>query len=154
MRRIAAKLLIGVTITALGVFGADSSLGTWKFNAAKSKSTGTNPTQSRTEVFEATADGGVKVTRMGQRADGTTETDSATTKYDGKEYPTTGQAGTISLKRIDANTTIREVRLKRGPLHETIQSVISQDGKTRTDTVTGFKAPGIPVTATLVFDRQ
>jgi len=38
----AAKLVIGVGITAIGMFGADSMLGTWKYNAAKSKTTAVN----------------------------------------------------------------------------------------------------------------
>jgi hypothetical protein len=45
MRNILAKVFIGTAITAIGMFGADSSAATWKFNAAKSKTT--SPTQSR-----------------------------------------------------------------------------------------------------------
>ena len=71
MRRIATKLFIGVAITAIGMLGADSSLGTWKYNAAKSKSTSTNPTKSQTDVREATPDGGAKMTRTAQRIVGT-----------------------------------------------------------------------------------
>ena len=90
MRSIVAKLFIGMAITAIGMFGADSSLGTWKYNAAKSKTTSTNPIKSQTDVREATPDGGVKVTRTGQLADGTPVNYSFTYKYDGKEYPVTG----------------------------------------------------------------
>ena len=66
MRNILVKLFIGTAITAIGMFGADSSAATWKFNAAKSKTTSTNPIKSQTDVREATPDGGVKVTRTGQ----------------------------------------------------------------------------------------
>src|SRR5512141_719024 len=102
MQRIVAKLLVGMAITAIGMFGADSSLGTWKLNVAKSKTISTNPIKSRTDVYEATADGGVKVTRTEQRADGATHNSSFTFKYDGKEYPVTGQPfDTILVKRVD-----------------------------------------------------
>ena len=47
MRTFVAKVFIGLVITTVGVFGADSSIGTWKFNAAKSKSTSTNPIKDR-----------------------------------------------------------------------------------------------------------
>jgi hypothetical protein len=90
MRNVAAKLVIGLAVTAIGMFGADSSIGTWKYNAAKSKSTATNPITTRTDVREATPDGAVKLTRTEQRADGTSMTVTATFKYDGKEYPATG----------------------------------------------------------------
>src|SRR5450756_410304 len=70
MRSMVAKMAIGVAITAIGMFGADSSAGTWKFNAAKSKTTAANPIKSQTDVREATPDGGGKVTRTGEMADG------------------------------------------------------------------------------------
>ena len=71
MRRIVTKLVVGIAITAIGVFAADSSAATWKFNAAKSKTTSANPIKSQTVAREATPDGGVKVTRTGQFTDGT-----------------------------------------------------------------------------------
>ena len=158
MRSIAAKLSIGMAITAIGMFGADSSLGTWKYNAAKSKSTSTstNPIKSQTDVREATPDGGVKCTTTGQLTDGTPSNYSYTYKYDGKEYPVTGGPlfDTISVKRIDANTRSWEVRKTGGKYHATGRTVISKDGKTMTQTLKGTDAEGKPVTGTMVFDRQ
>jgi hypothetical protein len=157
MRSITAKLVIGVAITAIGVFGADSILGTWKYNAAKSKttSTSTNPIKSLTSVLEATPDGGVKMTRTGQLADGTPVSYSFTFKYDGKEYPVTGAPfDTISIKRIDANTTSFETRKTGGKYHSTGRTVISKDGKTLTQTSKGTDAEGKPVASTTVADKQ
>ena len=157
MRRIVAKLFVGLAITAIGMFGADSSLGTWNMNVAKSKTTSTNPVKSRTEVWEATPDGGVKVTRTGQLADGADSSGSFTAKYDGKEYPVTaGPTATlsISLKRVNANTTSWEVKSTSGPLHQTIRSVISKDGKTKTDTFKGTDNAGKPVAGTSVYEKQ
>ena len=157
MQRVAVKLVIGMAITAIGMFGADSSLGTWKMNVAKSKTTSaSSPVKSRTEVYEATADGGVKVTRTQQLANGTAFNFTYVFKYDGKEYPVTGgQFDTISAKRIDANTTSFEVMNKKnGTYHQTGRSVISKDGKTRTLTAKGTDDAGKPVVATVVFDKQ
>jgi hypothetical protein len=96
-----------MAITAMGVFAADSSAATWKFNATKSKTTSTNPIKSQTDVREATPGGGVKVTREGQLGDGTAVKGSFTYKYDGKEYPAAGLAfDTLSVKRLDANSVI------------------------------------------------
>jgi hypothetical protein len=155
MRSIVAKLFIGVAITAIGMFGADSMLGTWKYNAAKSKTTITNPIKSLTSVLEATPDGGVRMTRSGQLADGTPVNYSFTFKYDGKEYPVTGAPfDTVSLKRIDANTTSFETRKTGGKYHTTGRTVISKDGKTLTQTSKGTNAEGKPVSSTTVADKQ
>jgi glucose/arabinose dehydrogenase len=149
------KVLIVTAIAAVAMFGADSSIGTWKLNPAKSTSTSTNALKSRTEVYEASADGSVKITRTDQRADGTSLNYSYTFKYDGKEYPVTGALfDSIAQKRVDANTTTIEVKKGSTPYHQTGRIVVSKDGKTRTMTVKGTDAAGKPVSATYVFDKQ
>jgi hypothetical protein len=108
-------------------------------------------------VWESTPDGGVKVTRTGQLADGSDASGSFTAKYDGKEYPiNAGPTATlsISLKRVNANTVSFEIKSKGGPLHQTVRSVISKDGKTRTDTVKGTDTAGKPVAGTSVYEKQ
>jgi hypothetical protein len=155
MRSVSARLFIGVAVTAIVLFGADSSEGTWKLNAAKSKSTSTNPVISQTDVREATPDGGAKLTRTAQLKDGTTNSYSTTFKYDGKENPVTGAPyDFVSVKRIDANTTTFETRKNGGKYHNIGKNVISKDGKTLTQTITGTDAEGKPVKITNVFDKQ
>lgn len=158
MKKIVANLsvlLSGLAITAVVVFGADSAVGTWKLNAAKSKFTGSYVVKSQTDVREATPDGGVKVTRTGQLADGTPVTGSFAYKYDGKEYPATGLAfDVLSVKRIDANTTTFDVKKTGGKYHVVGQNVISADGKTMTQTAKGTDAEGKPISSTVVFDKQ
>ena len=154
MRTIVAKLVIGVAITTIGAFGADNSIGTWKRNIAKSKSTppATNPFTSLTLVFEA-IDGGVKETATAQRKDGTLINSGVTAKYDGKEYSVKGAMyKTISTRRADANTII-EIK-KSGLFNQTVKNVYSEDGKTRTSIMKGTNAQGEPVSATLIFDKQ
>ena len=157
MRNIMASLFIGLAITAVGMSAIDSSLGTWKYNAAKSKakSTSANLIDSMTIVREATPDGGVKVTSTGQLTDGTPVNYSFTFKYDGKEFPVTGALfDTISVKRVDANTVSFEVRQSDGKYHGSGRTVISKDGKTLMQTFSGTDAEGKPVTQILVFDKQ
>ena len=157
MRNILVKVLIGTAITAIGMFGADSSAATWKFNAAKSKTTSTNPIKSQTDVRESTPDGGVKVTRTGQFKDGTSNEGTYSYKYDGKEFSTAATGlpfDKISVKRTDANTTSWEVKKTGGKYHATGQNVISKDGKTLTQASKGTDAEGKPTATTLVFDKQ
>ncbi len=52
MRRIAAKLVVGVAVMVMGMFAADTAVGTWKLNPAKSKSTSSNKLTSRPDVRE------------------------------------------------------------------------------------------------------
>ena len=61
MQSLFAKLVIGLSITAIGIFAADNSLGTWKRNIDKSTGSGPRRVKSLTTVREA-SDGGVKVT--------------------------------------------------------------------------------------------
>src|SRR5579862_5461953 len=103
MQNILAKLVIGVAITSTWMFGADNSIGTWKRDMEKSKTTppssNPNPLTSLSVKWEA-VDGGVRQTTNGQRKDGTAVSDSFTANYDGKEYPVTGAAAwdTVSMK--------------------------------------------------------
>jgi hypothetical protein len=155
MRNIMLKLVVGVAITGIGMFGADSSVGTWKYNAAKSKSTSTNPIKSQTDVREATPDGGGKLTRTAELTDGTAVNYSVTFKYDGKEYPATGAPyDLVSVKRINASTTTFETRKTGGKYRMSGRTVISKDGKTLTQTFKGVDAQGKPVTSKSVFDKQ
>jgi hypothetical protein len=156
MHSIFAKLVMGVAITAIGVFGADNSLGTWKRNVTKSKTSTAikNPIKSLTLVNQASG-GGIKATVTGERQDGTPITSSYFVKYDGKEYPVPGAPwDTISIKQIDADTFTSEAKKTGGKYHAKSQTVISKDGKTMTLTTQGTNTEGKPFTSTLVYDKQ
>jgi hypothetical protein len=156
MRNIIAKLVIGVAITTIAMYGADNSIGTWKRNVAKSTSTtpSTNPVTSLTIVNEA-VDGGVKTTVTGQRKDGTPINGGSSVKYDGKEYPVTGAPWDMtSMKQINDNTFTFESRKTGGKYHVTGRTVISNDGKTMTTTVKGTDAEGKPLSARVIYDKQ
>jgi hypothetical protein len=154
MRNILANLIIGVGFTVLAMSGADNSLGTWKRNVDKTKSSAPATVKSLTTVREA-SDGGVKVTSTGENVDGTAINSSYTAKYDGKEYPVTGAPwDTISVKQVDASTFTTETKKTGGKFHSKGRTVVSKDGKTMTVTTKGTNAEGKPVTATIVYDKQ
>jgi len=154
MRNILTELIIGMAITAIGVFAADNSLGTWKLNMEKSKFTPSAPVKSLTSTREA-SDGGLKVTTTGEQANGTPINASYTAKYDGKEYPVTGAPyDTIAIKQVDANTFTAMLKNTRTKYIATGRSVISKDGKTMTTTTKGTNAEGNPMSHTMVYEKQ
>jgi hypothetical protein len=156
MRNVFLKVFIGTAVTVVAMLGADSSIGTWKMNIAKSKSTLANPLTSRSEVYEVTADGSAKVTRSDQRADGSSQNYSYAFKYDGKDYPVTGNGlfDTVSAKRIDASTTTVKVKKTGGKYEATSRYVISKDGMTRTHTIVGTDVDGKAYKATSIYEKQ
>jgi hypothetical protein len=154
MQRIVAKLVIGAAVTVIAMLAADNSVGTWKYNPAKSTPGSSNTFKSRTDVREATPDGGRKVTRTEVSATGVSSNPTFTYKYDGKDYPATGiRFDTISTKQVDANTTTWEVKRADGKYHQTGKNVVSKDGKTLTQTYKGTDMEGKPVHGTNVYDR-
>ena len=155
MQKLAVSLVLGIAITAIAMFGADRQVGTWQYNAARSTSTSANPITERTEVYEEMPDGGIKITRTEQRADGIPLTYSYSFKYDGKEYSLpNGPYDRISVKRIDANTTSFETR-KVGTSYRTkARIVVSKDGKSKIQSSEGTDAKGNKMMVTYLFDKQ
>jgi hypothetical protein len=153
-----AKLAITVAVSAL-VLGsiaqaADNQAGTWKLNVAKSKySPGPAPKEG-TLTIESQADG-LKFTIHGTNAEGKAVHFEMSPKYDGKDYPMTGNpdADMISMKKVDDNT-IETVSKKGGKPVMTVRSVVSKDGKTRTTTQKGTNAKGGKGNNTIVYEKQ
>jgi len=103
------------------------------------------------------ADGGVKYSVQGARADGSKIDVSYTAKYDGKQVAVTGSTAnydTIAVKQVNANTVTEERSKKGGKYHATVRSVVSAGGKTMTTTTKGTDADGKAFTAIAVFDKQ
>jgi hypothetical protein len=151
-----ALLALATTIT-LSANGQDNSLGTWKANIAKSKYTPAPwPVKDLTVTREA-APGGVKVTNVGTRTDGSAINASYTAKYDGSSSQLTGEGSpydSMSVKQGDANTFTYEAKNSKNKYRMSGRIVISGDGKTMTQTASGVGADGKPVTMKLVFDKQ
>ncbi len=135
-------------------WGADSNVGTWKVNVAKSKYSPGPAPKSQTLTIEAN-DGGIKYTAQGENAQGAPIHVEFTAKYDGMDNPVTGspEFTSIAYKRIDAHT-VESTTKKDGTVMSTSRAVISKDGKTRTLTTKGKNAAGKDVHNVVVFDRQ
>ena len=87
-RTIALTLALCSVGIAAGAVAADPNLGTWKLNAAKSKIAPGTP-KNDTVVYEAVGDN-VKVTVDGTDGAGKPAHNEWTGKFDGKNYPVTG----------------------------------------------------------------
>ena len=98
---------------------------------------------------------GEKVATEGVDAEGKPTATQYTANFDGKDYPITGSqnADTVSLKRIDARTTERTGK-KGDKVVQTMTRVVSQDGKTMTNTVKGTNAQGQTVNNVAVWEKQ
>ena len=135
---------------------ADAHMGTWKLNVAKSKFAPGPPIKSETRTYESTGDG-YKFNGEGVKADGSTQTYSFVVKYDGKDYPVTGQepagADTLNVKLVDANH-LDSTSKKGGKALYTSRVVVSKDGKVMTLTSKGKTADGQSFNNVLVYDKQ
>src|SRR5438874_2543609 len=105
-------MLVVCLATAAVCMAADAFTGTWKLNEAKSK-VGTGSVKNTTVTYEMAGDS-IKVTLEGVGADGKPTHDEWTGKYDGKDYPVTGNpmSDTRSYKKINDHTL--EVTGKKG----------------------------------------
>jgi len=132
---------------------ADPMMGTWKLNEAKSRIAPGTPKNS-TVVYEAVGDK-VKITIDGADSDGKPTHNEWTGKFDGKDYPVTGDPNSDarSLKRVDDRTLTLKVK-KNGKVTTTGRLVVAADGKSRTVTTTGTDPKGKKVHSTTVYDKQ
>ena len=134
-------------------FAQDAMMGTWKLNEAKSK-IGAGSPKNNTVVIEAAGEN-VKVTMDGVDPTGKPTHSEWTGKFDGKQYPVTGDANsdTRSYKTIDDRTF--EVSAKtKGKVSVSGRVVVSADGKTRTAHVKGTSPSGEKYETTAVYDKQ
>jgi len=139
-------------IAATVCFAADAFTGTWKLNEAKSKLAG-GP-KNDLVVYEAAGDN-VKITVDGTDSGGKPTHNEWTGKFDGKDYPVTGDPNSDarSLTKIDDRTLGVNVK-KGGKTTITGRIVVSADGKSRTVTTSGTDATGKKFSSTSVYDKQ
>ncbi len=147
-------LSLTVLVAAITVCSAsDVNMGTWKLNEAKSKiSPGAG---KNTTVVIAAARDNVKVTVDGIGADGKTTHNEWIGKFDGKDYPLTGDpaSDTRAYKPVNDHTLALSEK-KDGKPTITGRIVISPDGKNRTVNATGTDANGKKISISYVYDKQ
>lgn len=150
-------LMFAMIALAVVAFGADNTLGSWKYNASESKlPPGMSPITNLVLKREG-VDGGAKISAKEDRADGSKLDTTTTVKYDGKKVVVTGTGlrwNTTAIRQIDANTLAEERWMTGTKYHSKVRTVVSADGKRTTSTAVGTGADGKPFTAIIVFDKQ
>jgi hypothetical protein len=151
--KISTILLTLVGVFAAVCFAADVNVGTWKVNVAKSKNLPSD--DKSTTIAIAAAGDSMKVTVDGIDANGKPWHDEWTGKFDGKDYPVTGdpETDTFAYKPINDHNLALTAK-KGGKIVETDRIVYSADGKTRTVTETRTNANGTKTKGTIVYDKQ
>lgn len=150
-----------ILLTLVALFAAvtvciaadDVNMGTWKLNEAKSKfAPGSG--KNTTVVYTAAGDN-IKVTVDGVGADGKATHNEWTGKFDGKDYPVTGDssADTRSYKRVNSHT-LDLTNKKGGKVTLTGHIVVAADGKSRTVTTSSTDDKGKKIHNTAVYDKQ
>jgi hypothetical protein len=146
-------------ILALCFFGAamsfadDPQMGTWKLNEAKSKFAPGVP-KNHTVVYEATGDN-VKVTVDGTDKDGNATHNEWTGKFDGKDYPVTGDPTSDMRSYQKIGDRVLKLTVKKdGKVTLTGRIVVSGDGKSRIVTTGEAGAEGKSPKNRTVYDKQ
>jgi hypothetical protein len=149
----ASVLILFISGAALAQM-SPSEVGTWKVDVAKSTYSPGPAPKSAILKIEAVGEAR-KVTQDTVQPDGSKGHYEFTASYDGKDNPMTGNpnADTAALTRVNA-TTVQTIWKKGGKVTNTLTSVVSADGKTRTTIGKGVNAAGQPTTSKLVYDRQ
>ena len=146
---------IGLTLTFcfLGwatCLAADPQMGTWKLNEAKSKMT---PGKFNTVTFKSTS-GNIRATADGADAGGKPIHVEWSGKFDGKDYPVTGDPSADTRAYRKLNDRIVEMTVKKnGKVIVTARSEVSADGKSRTSTVAGTNPKGKKFRNIAVYDK-
>jgi hypothetical protein len=140
--------------TAMVCMAAENlHMGTWKLDEAKSK-IGAGAPKNTTVVYTAAGDS-VKVTVDGVDADGKPSHSEWTGKFDGKDYPVTGDptADMRSYKTINART-LELTNKKDGKVTTSGKITVSSDGKSRTVSITGTDSKGKKISSVAVYDKE
>lgn len=141
--------LVCVTLS----FAQNPNMGTWKLNESKSKLPASGA-KNTSVVYEAAGDN-VKVTVDGVDGQGKPTHNEWTGKFDGKDYPVTGDtiSDARSYKQVNDHTLDLTAK-KDGKVTIEGKIKVSADGKTRTVTTTSTDASGKKVKSEGVYDKQ
>ena len=147
-------LSLALCIFAAAVCNAQEvQMGTWKLNEAKSKIT-PGGAKNHTVVYEAAGDM-IKITVDGTNSDGSAAHSEWTGKFDGKDYPVTGDPTSDARSyRLSGKRTLFFTIKKEGKVTVDGRVVVSANGKVRTVTTTGTDSTGKKFKSVAVYDKQ
>ena len=150
--------MIGLTLAfcflgTAACLAADPQMGTWKLNESKSKIT--PGTLKNTQVVYSSMFGQVKIKADGIDGKGKPSHTGWSGKFDGKDYPVTGDPNADARSYTKVNErTLRTTNKKNGRVTVTGQIVVSADGKSRTVTLNGTTPKGKKFRNVVVYNKQ
>jgi formylglycine-generating enzyme required for sulfatase activity len=149
-------LLFSLALAAANISAFAQSpahMGAWKLDQSKSSATD-DASRNTSVVYEADGDQ-TKITTHGTGPDGSPAHTIWTGKFDGMDYPVTGDpwANTRAIKVVDANT-LAFTEKRAGEIIRTGRITLSADGKHRTTVLTMTGPDSKKATETLVYDKQ
>ena len=151
VKSIVLTLTLCLVAAAVCTAASDVQMGTWKLNEAKSK---LDPAMSKNHTVVYAREGdNIKITVDGVDSKGKATHNEWTGKFDGKDYPVTGDANSDMRSYIVVDDhTLHMTSKKDGKVNAELHIVLSADGKVRTVTV----KPTDPkrMTTTAVYEKQ
>ena len=155
MRTKTIALTLGLFLAVGALYAADPTMGTWKLNEKKSKlapATGRNNTVTYSKTIMGN---NIKVTIDGTEANGKPLHSAWTGKFDGKDYPVTGDpnSDTRSYRKM-GDRELEFAQKQNGKTTMSGRIVVAADGKSRTVTASGTNAKGKKVKSTAVYDKE
>jgi hypothetical protein len=149
-------ILMGLAVLVVGAavcFAADLNMGTWKLNEAKSK-IAPGGAKNTTVVYEAAGDM-VKITVDGVDAAGKPVHHEWTGKYDGQDYPVTGDPTSETRAYKTAGDRAMTFTAKKGgKVVTTGRVVVAADGKSRSVNTTTTDSNGKKIHSIAAYDKQ
>ena len=149
---------IGLTVAfcclgTVACLAADPQMGTWKLNESKSKIT--PGTLKNTQVVYSSMFGQVKIKADGIDANGKPSHTEWSGKFDGKDYPVTGDPNSDARFYTKVNErTLTTTNKKNGKVTVTGRIIVSLDGRRRTVILNGTTAKGKTFKNVAVYDKQ
>jgi hypothetical protein len=144
-----ATCLVSLTLC----FAQNSMIGTWKLNEAKSK-LGPGAAKNSTVVYEAAGDN-IKCTIDGVDDQGKPSHIEWTGKFDGKDYPLTGDSNADMRTYKKSNErTMDGITKKDGKVTGTSHIAVSADGMSRTVTTDLTNSAGKKTHSVMFYDKQ
>jgi hypothetical protein len=149
---------IGLTVAfsflgAAVCMAADPQMGTWKLNESKSKIT--PGTLKNTQVVYSSMFGQVKIKADGIDGNGKPSRTEWSGKFDGKDYPVTGDPNSDARSYTKVNErTLTTTNKKNGKVTVKGRIIVSLDGRRRTLILNGTTAKGKPFKNVAVYDKQ
>jgi hypothetical protein len=154
MKSLTVLTIVLASISASAQTSADSWIGTWTLNVAKSTYDASPAPKSGVSRLSPADGGRTRVSQDQVTAAGVERRIAVAAAFDGKDYAVPDLPGvTYAFTRVSGSIYVL-IAKEKGVVTSTTLTVVSPDGSTRTSTTTAINAEGKAVANIAVYDRQ